>query len=80
VRIAIDDVGAGYAGLRHILELQPDALKLDIAFTRDRSRVSYGGLSDVNGLRQRRFRAKKLQPSKATLGHHVDHVAATTRD
>lgn len=35
VRIAIDDVGAGYAGLRHILELKPDVLKLDIGLTRD---------------------------------------------
>ena len=35
VRIAIDDVGAGYAGLRHILQLAPDVLKLDIGLTRD---------------------------------------------
>jgi EAL domain-containing protein (putative c-di-GMP-specific phosphodiesterase class I) len=35
VRIAVDDVGAGYAGLRHILDLQPDVLKLDIGLTRD---------------------------------------------
>jgi len=27
-------VGAGYAGLRHILEIQPDILKLDIALVR----------------------------------------------
>lgn len=27
--IAIDDVGAGYSGLSHILKLQPDILKLD---------------------------------------------------
>ncbi len=35
VRLAIDDVGAGYAGLRHILELRPDILKLDIGLVRD---------------------------------------------
>ncbi|WP_425229269.1 EAL domain-containing protein [Sphingomonas sp.] len=35
IRIAIDDVGAGYAGLRHILDLAPDVLKLDIGLTRD---------------------------------------------
>jgi EAL domain-containing protein (putative c-di-GMP-specific phosphodiesterase class I) len=35
VRIAIDDVGAGYAGLRHIIALEPDILKLDISLTRD---------------------------------------------
>lgn len=34
-RIAIDDVGAGYAGLRHIVDLQPDILKLDMSLTRD---------------------------------------------
>jgi EAL domain-containing protein (putative c-di-GMP-specific phosphodiesterase class I) len=35
VRIAIDDVGAGYSGLRHIVDLQPDILKLDMSLTRD---------------------------------------------
>ncbi|MEA3034887.1 MAG: hypothetical protein QOH04_646 [Sphingomonadales bacterium] len=34
-RIAIDDVGAGYSGLRHILDLQPDLIKLDMSLTRD---------------------------------------------
>ena len=34
-RIAIDDVGAGYAGLRHIVDLKPDLLKLDMSLTRD---------------------------------------------
>lgn len=35
VRIAIDDVGAGYSGLRHIVDLAPDILKLDMSLTRD---------------------------------------------
>jgi EAL domain-containing protein (putative c-di-GMP-specific phosphodiesterase class I) len=35
VRLAIDDVGAGYAGLRHILDLQPDLIKLDMSLVRD---------------------------------------------
>lgn len=35
VRIAIDDVGAGYAGLRHILDLRPEVMKLDIGLVRD---------------------------------------------
>jgi EAL domain-containing protein (putative c-di-GMP-specific phosphodiesterase class I) len=34
-RIAIDDVGAGYAGLRHIIAFEPDILKLDLSLTRD---------------------------------------------
>lgn len=34
-RISIDDTGAGYASLRHILALSPDYIKLDLALTRD---------------------------------------------
>ncbi len=34
-RLAIDDAGAGYASLRHILHLAPDFIKLDITLTRD---------------------------------------------
>lgn len=34
-RIAIDDVGAGYSGLRHVVDLKPDILKLDMSLTRD---------------------------------------------
>ncbi len=34
-RIAIDDVGAGYSGLRHLVDLRPDLLKLDMSLTRD---------------------------------------------
>lgn len=30
-RVAIDDTGAGYASLRHILQLSPDIIKLDIS-------------------------------------------------
>jgi EAL domain-containing protein (putative c-di-GMP-specific phosphodiesterase class I)/DNA-binding NarL/FixJ family response regulator len=35
VRVAVDDAGAGYAGLQHILSLQPDVIKLDIGLTRN---------------------------------------------
>lgn len=34
VRIAIDDVGAGYAGLQWILRLRPDMIKLDLELPR----------------------------------------------
>lgn len=34
-RLAVDDVGAGFASLRHILALDPDLIKLDISLTRD---------------------------------------------
>jgi len=35
LRVAIDDAGAGYASLRHILQVQPDLIKLDISLTRN---------------------------------------------
>ena len=35
VRMAVDDAGAGFASLRHILELAPDIIKLDISIVRD---------------------------------------------
>lgn len=35
VRVAVDDAGAGFASLRHILSLAPDIIKLDITLTRD---------------------------------------------
>lgn len=34
VLVAIDDTGAGFASLRHILQLSPDIIKLDISLTR----------------------------------------------
>lgn len=34
-RVAIDDAGAGFSSLRHILQLAPDIIKLDISLTRD---------------------------------------------
>lgn len=35
VRLAIDDAGAGFASLRHILDLMPDLIKLDISLVRN---------------------------------------------
>lgn len=35
VRLAIDDAGAGFASLRHILRLAPDIIKLDMSLTRN---------------------------------------------
>ncbi|MGZ6825501.1 MAG: EAL domain-containing protein, partial [Mycobacteriales bacterium] len=34
-RIAVDDVGAGFASLQHVLLLQPEVVKLDLSLTRD---------------------------------------------
>jgi len=33
-RVAVDDIGAGYASLQHILELNPDVLKLHVGLCR----------------------------------------------
>jgi EAL domain-containing protein (putative c-di-GMP-specific phosphodiesterase class I) len=42
VRLAVDDAGAGFASFRHVIELSPEIIKLDIHLTRgvhgDRSR------------------------------------------
>lgn len=35
VQLMIDDAGAGFASLRHVLGLHPDAIKLDRSLTRD---------------------------------------------
>ena len=34
-RLAIDDAGAGFASLQHIVRLSPDFIKLDITLTRN---------------------------------------------
>ncbi len=34
-RLAVDDAGAGFASLRHILRLEPSIIKLDISITRN---------------------------------------------
>jgi EAL domain-containing protein (putative c-di-GMP-specific phosphodiesterase class I) len=38
VRIAIDDAGAGYSSFRHVLNLRPNYIKLDVSITRDLGR------------------------------------------
>ena len=35
LQLAIDDVGAGYASMRHIVNLLPESIKLDMTLTRD---------------------------------------------
>lgn len=34
VRVAVDDAGAGYSGLQHIVQLGPDIIKMDMSLTR----------------------------------------------
>jgi EAL domain-containing protein (putative c-di-GMP-specific phosphodiesterase class I)/DNA-binding NarL/FixJ family response regulator len=47
-RVAVDDTGAGFASLRHILDLHPDIIKVDIGITRgidvDPSRAAIAGM------------------------------------
>lgn len=33
IRIAVDDAGSGYASLRHVLNIHPDIIKLDLSLT-----------------------------------------------
>jgi len=35
VRVAIDDAGAGFASMRHTLQIAPDIVKLDLSLTHD---------------------------------------------
>ncbi|MDX6213370.1 MAG: hypothetical protein QOF82_2457 [Frankiales bacterium] len=37
VRLAVDDTGAGYASLRHVLQLRPDIIKIDRSLTAELS-------------------------------------------
>jgi EAL domain-containing protein (putative c-di-GMP-specific phosphodiesterase class I) len=34
VRLAVDDAGAGFSSLRHVVDLQPEIIKLDIGLIR----------------------------------------------
>jgi EAL domain-containing protein (putative c-di-GMP-specific phosphodiesterase class I)/AmiR/NasT family two-component response regulator len=44
MRVAVDDAGAGYASLRHILRIKPDLIKLDVSLIagidRDRDKLA----------------------------------------
>jgi EAL domain-containing protein (putative c-di-GMP-specific phosphodiesterase class I) len=35
VELAVDDAGAGFASLQHIVQLEPDVIKLDLSLTQD---------------------------------------------
>src|SRR5256885_105772 len=47
-RLAVDDIGAGYAGLKQVMRLQPDILKLDLSLvTRVSSDPAKGAMVDA---------------------------------
>ncbi len=47
LRLAVDDAGAGHSSFRHVLDLRPDTIKLDMSLTRnidrDRGRQALAG-------------------------------------
>ena len=51
LRLAVDDAGAGYSSLRHVLAVQPDLIKIDMTLTRgaDRDLVRRTLLSALAG-------------------------------
>jgi EAL domain-containing protein (putative c-di-GMP-specific phosphodiesterase class I) len=68
VRLAIDDAGAGYASMRHILNLKSDVIKLDMSLTR-------GIDSDPS----RRALAKGLISFAHEIGAHITAEGVETR-
>jgi EAL domain-containing protein (putative c-di-GMP-specific phosphodiesterase class I) len=34
VKVAVDDAGAGYSGLQHLVQMEPDIIKMDMSLTR----------------------------------------------
>jgi EAL domain-containing protein (putative c-di-GMP-specific phosphodiesterase class I) len=86
-RIAVDDTGAGYSGLRHILDLKPDLIKLDMSLTRDvhrdparaamtaalvRFAREIGSLIVAEGVQcERQFAALRRLKVDAAQGHYL---------
>lgn len=67
-RLAIDDAGAGYASMRHILNLRADVIKLDMSLTRD-----------IDTDRSRRALAKGLISFAHEIGTHITAEGVETR-
>lgn len=60
IKLAIDDAGAGYASMRHIVNMHPDLIKLDMSLTRDID-------TDPN----RRALAKAMISFARDIGSHI---------
>jgi EAL domain-containing protein (putative c-di-GMP-specific phosphodiesterase class I) len=67
-QLAIDDAGAGYASMRHILHLEPDIIKLDMSLTRD-----------IDTDPSRRALAKGLISFAHEIGSHITAEGVETR-
>lgn len=48
-RVAVDDLGAGYAGLSYFASLQPDVVKIDMSLVRNPRRASEAARGPVDG-------------------------------
>jgi EAL domain-containing protein (putative c-di-GMP-specific phosphodiesterase class I) len=68
-RLAIDDAGAGYASMRHILSLGADIIKLDMSLTRD-----------IDSDPSRRALAKGLISFAHEVGSHITAEGVETRN
>jgi EAL domain-containing protein (putative c-di-GMP-specific phosphodiesterase class I) len=68
VRLAIDDAGAGYASMRHILNLKSDVIKLDMSLTRG-----------IDKDASRRALAKGLISFAHEVGAHITAEGVETR-
>lgn len=68
-RLAIDDAGAGYASMRHILSLRADVIKLDMSLTRD-----------IDTDPSRRALARGLISFAHEVGSHITAEGVETRN
>ncbi|HWS59030.1 MAG TPA: EAL domain-containing protein, partial [Actinotalea sp.] len=76
VKLAVDDAGAGISSLRHIVELAPDIIKLDISLTQDLAasplrRALAGSLIDFAGQTGARLSVEGIE--------EVEDLSAWTR-
>lgn len=69
VRFAVDDAGAGYSSMRHILTLHPEIIKMDISLTRD-----------IDHDRARQAMAAALVGFGRQTGSHVTAEGIETRE
>jgi PAS domain S-box-containing protein len=76
IKLFVDDAGAGYAGLAHILALEPDVVKLDISLVRfiDRDPARQALVSGM------RFFAEKTGITLLAEGVETHSEAATLRE
>ena len=76
-RIAVDDAGAGFSSLRHILELAPDIIKLDIEH---RAEHRHGTVASSTRLRIGRVRERDpMHPDRGGRRNDAEALARCPR-